>query len=1086
MRTGDLDRRVLRSGTTLRFALLVVFTTAATVRLSSTLGAALRGTGPVSPPVWCAGVAGVVPEQQEPVAITPRHGVGPALGECVVHTTPGAWRDAVAATVVVYAFAAAVYVWLPTWRHHRRRLVPVPPDSELGCELRALAERAGLAREPRFMIDPGAHTTGAVVFGRWKRHTVCLHGGLLTRRAADPQTFRTVALHELAHIRNRDVDIVYATEALWRVSAVLVLAPAVLLAVFPRLGEGSLGATAELWHHDTQAGLRGLLDVAVLIGLSVLARADVLRTRELYADLDAVRWARAPAQTPTQAPTQALTQASAQAPPTGAPPPAPPPSPPPAFLHLAWKARSATKPSSPVAWRYRLRRRQRRAARLFRTHPDWSERAASLRRPDVLYGTHSSTMVITGIAAVMAMVGLASVRPHEVSGRIPLFGGSATTWLMAALLAGIAGVALWRRVVFAVATGAPVPAGLRAGFWLGVGVALGELVSFRAAGRGWLPDRPGWLLVPVVVACVLTWWAAQCAELWVAGSRGRSLRPVHLAALGVFFVVVGAWLVWWETIGRLYLAGVPGGGVDTEAFGPDHATGTPDQIDALRSWWPLYRNIVVLIHHPLVLTGGAALWLFPLIAWGRRVGPCPPAWLRRALRGREPETVPQASLPRFRSLLLLSLAGGTLCLGAVVVARLALRPDTPAPGAHGSAWMLQVTWWHAVALIAACAVWAAGCAGLATRCRAAVALASAGMAMCVGLAGTYLLASTEGCVPGVGVMAAECRWYGQAGRLMVGAVPGPLVMGLGMFVVTAAALLGDLARSAIDRRRTPVPPPPRPAHAVVSARRVAARRVVVGAVVTVVVVAVVHWWDPSDTADFGEGSVARTTGAAPRTVPAPSPARSPARGVGVPSGLVGEGEELGHGVPVAGGAADLEGPVDQEGQLGCGDPARQVEVDLAFPDGHVIRWMGVGRDAGERGGVHGLGVERHQEPRRVAHLKGIGVDHGPQLVGGADHDLDVALIGGRECGLDGTGHVGGRGLLGAQDGVAALEQSPHVGVAEVGEERAQLRHRQCGAPADVDSAQERDVPCPARSPARDCGRRGGAAHPATANAIGCG
>ncbi len=1076
MRTGDLDRRVLRSGTTLRFALLVVFTTAATVQLSSILRTAFRGTDPSDLSAWCARAVGFKPAQRGlPTIDKAVGGVAPAFRECVARSAPGTWRDAVAAAVVVYALAAAVYWWLPLWRSRHRRLVPVRADGELGAELHALAWRAGLSRGPRFVIDPAAHTTGAVAFGRWKHHTVCLHGGLVARRAADPQAFRTVVLHELAHIRNRDVDIAYATEALWRVSAVVVLMPTLVLAVLPRIGR-DLGMGGELLRGHAQLGVRGLLDMVVLTAMILLTRADVLRTRELYADLDAVRWADPPSTPPAgpegSVPGPTTEDGVAGQPVRGRPANAPEPvglvaaavsvtAGERARAAFVWSlrprlagpsARTARRDRCTVAfrtWRRRLRRPRKRAVRLFRTHPDWAERAASLRQPDVLFGTHSSTMVITGIAAVVAMVGLTSVRPHGTSDRMPVFGGSATTWLMAALLAGIAGVALWRRVVYAIATGAPVPAGLRAGFWLGVGVALGELVSFRAAGRGWLPEQPGWLLVPIGVACVLTWWAAQCAELWVAGSRGRSLRPIHLAALGVFFVMVGAWLVWWETIGRLYLAGVPGGGVDADAFGPEHYTGTPAQIDALRSWWPLYRNIVVLIHHPLVLTGGAALWLFPLIAWARKIGPGPPEWLRRAFSGRVPKTIPQAALPRLRSLVLLGLAGGTLCLGSVVVARLFLRPDTPGPDSHGSAWILQVTWWHGVALIAACAVWAAACAALATRCRAAVALASAGMAMCVGLAGTYLLASTEGCVPGIGVMGAECGWYGKAGQVMVSAVPGPFVMGLGMFVVAAAALFGYLVRAAVDRRRGSAPParPPTPVH--VGGHRVAVRRVAVGAVVVVVSVAVVRWWDPSEAVEVGGGSAASVA--------------STAHGGDVRSTLVGDGEQLGDGVPVAGSTGDLEGAVDEEGQLGLRDAARQVEVDLPPADGHLVGLPRLGVDVGEQCGIDGPGVERHQETRRVFHVQGVGVDHRAHLVGGPDHDLEVASVCGGEGCFDRLGYVRGRGLGCGEDRVAALEQGPHVRVAESREVGAEFGHREPAASADVDAAQEGDVAGHARN-----------------------
>ncbi|QIK10199.1 M48 family metalloprotease [Streptomyces sp. ID38640] len=79
-----------------------------------------------------------------------------------------------------------------------------------------MAQVTGLKRVPRVVVDPSAASTGAAVFGRNRRPTVCLHAGLLAGRATAPEDFEAVLLHELAHIRNGDVTLTYATIALWR------------------------------------------------------------------------------------------------------------------------------------------------------------------------------------------------------------------------------------------------------------------------------------------------------------------------------------------------------------------------------------------------------------------------------------------------------------------------------------------------------------------------------------------------------------------------------------------------------------------------------------------------------------------------------------------------------------------------------------------------------------------------------------------------------------------------------------------------------------------------------------------------------
>jgi beta-lactamase regulating signal transducer with metallopeptidase domain len=49
--------------------------------------------------------------------------------------------------------------------------------------------------------------------------------GLLALRLDDHARFRTVVLHELAHVRNGDVTVAYVTVTVWRAFVPLVLLP---------------------------------------------------------------------------------------------------------------------------------------------------------------------------------------------------------------------------------------------------------------------------------------------------------------------------------------------------------------------------------------------------------------------------------------------------------------------------------------------------------------------------------------------------------------------------------------------------------------------------------------------------------------------------------------------------------------------------------------------------------------------------------------------------------------------------------------------------------------------------------------------
>ncbi|MEU6589209.1 M48 family metalloprotease [Streptomyces sp. NPDC046881] len=172
-----------------------------------------------------------------------------------------------------------------------------PPDAPNEHDRNALARHlAGLVRQagvpsvstPAFVVDPRAMSAGAVTFGRADGYTVCLHAGLLVRRATAPSQFDAVVLHELAHVRNGDVDLAYFTVALWRVFLGLVLGPYLLLNVW-LLFQGALGTSRVYW----DGGAPGPAAFALAAGLVVqtyLAHADILRHRELVADHDAMMY----------------------------------------------------------------------------------------------------------------------------------------------------------------------------------------------------------------------------------------------------------------------------------------------------------------------------------------------------------------------------------------------------------------------------------------------------------------------------------------------------------------------------------------------------------------------------------------------------------------------------------------------------------------------------------------------------------------------------------------------------------------------------------------------------------------------------
>ncbi|MFD4656230.1 M48 family metalloprotease [Kitasatospora sp. NPDC058444] len=484
-----LDPRVLPAGTALRFGLLLLSMVVAGHHMLTTMLDLVR-TGRGAEYV-CKLAAGFDPDADFLAQLDVAPWTDPALRACLA-AVPGdpSWPVPVALALVLAA-AAALYLLLPRWRRRSRRLVPV--DEPLRAELRRLAERARLPVVPEFVVDPGRLDPGAVAFGHPRRRTVCLYGGLSVTWRTDPAGFRAVVLHEFAHIRNRDVDLGYAVTALWRVFALLVALPFVLLVGGTLVGAEFglfVGADRVFWPAGRAPLVRQAATALGMALLVVLARADTLRHRELYADADAVA--------------------------LGAD-------------RRVWDVRD---PVGPAA----------RLGRLWRSHPTWAQRRRALDDPAALFTLAPLQTFLVGAAGVAVPLLLP-----------PLAGGAVGVWLATVPAALILAVAAWRSTAYAAHRGTAGPDGLRAGLWLGAGLVVGELAVDITAGGRWLPEHPLALLVLPLGALAYVPWLVQCARLGLApGRRGRVAAVVATAAA---VLVAAAGLAWWSTGGHLYTAG---------------------------------------------------------------------------------------------------------------------------------------------------------------------------------------------------------------------------------------------------------------------------------------------------------------------------------------------------------------------------------------------------------------------------------------------------------------------------------------------------------------------------------------------------
>lgn len=760
-----IDERAMGAGTTVRFAMLVVLLLAASGAMMLPVIKDLRTTDQVG----CQLAAGIDPDTAGDMA-SALNALGQAIAyrACIAkYAPPPPLWEIYGWPVLLSLTAALLFVLLPVWKARRNRAVPldsVDRDGELRTLLAGLAETAGLDRLPWVVVDRAEISTGAVVFGRNRRPTVCLYGGLLACRRSDPERFRAVLLHEFAHIANRDLTVTYSTVAMWRVFLTLVIVP--YLAWVSTQVYGAF----KWWTWSTHAPslIRGVLLPALTVALVYLARSDVLRSREVYADLAAVRW--------------------------GADP-------------HGWDVTTRAPAGGS------LRRALGSLRRHWGTHPRWEERRDALADPAPLFGARALPMFLTGAAATMVNVHLLTyLSTYELYNlwRIQL-----VSLAPAALVAGVIGTALWRTVAYAVLTGSPVPSGVRAGLWLGAGMGVGGLLTgYGMGGYEWLPRRPALLVLVVVAGVAFAWWVTQCAHLWASTWRGRSLRPPLLIGLLSGTLVLAAWFAWWTMDGTAWAAGTSYSGTGMRRLllqlfpGSDtgHPAGVSPGADGTRSAvvsavaavWPVLNGFVAA---PLIPAAIAALWVVPLAAWAIGRAADTPRWVAGALPGGGDRAAPAGEpMPSLRRVLWPGLLGGAASWLLLVAVQAYLHTSQPGPLQRGGLYEVRYLTWMFMALVGPAAVAAVVAAVRTGRGRRlAGTLIAAETAALLGVAGMLVLVSADGCVRPLDTLASSCTWH-PAWQLLQWTLP-RLVNGTLVFAAIIALLVA--AAGSFGRRARP-------------------------------------------------------------------------------------------------------------------------------------------------------------------------------------------------------------------------------------------------------------------------------------------
>lgn len=574
-----LDERVMPAGTGARFGLVVVLALVTSAKMVLEVAYSVTGAR-ISQCELAAGID-VFRSSADQSTLLGRLTQASAYTNCEAHVAPPPtpWLPAGWPVLVLVVAVLAFYAdrW---WKTRRSRVRPLAEfdDSANGFviseEVARLKDQAHVRAKVACVVDVTSEARSATVLGSTRHPVLCLHFGLVTQwlrnaaDGADDPEFRAVLLHEFAHIRYGDVSAARGTMAVWRAFVVVALVPYLVIAA----ALATKGPVPPGLAGINPVDARDILITLVLGALGYLARCDVLRNREIYADREAVRNGADKRCWPPLG--------------TGA---------------LSWRRRAA-----------------RGFAGLWRNHPGWDLRALSLDDPRALFMVQAVPVFLAGVTAALIDADFQYVDQVYFASHPwldALWQVQAAGALSAVLITLIVGVALWRLVAYGAAA-----IGLRTGLWLGAGMMVGDLAAGQGTITQLVPARPEMLLVVIAVGVGFAVWTIQCAGAWLARTPGRIPRWVMTASLAGGFLALCWWFTWWAEAGSPYSTGIsisPSGFLRYMKYVYGPALMHP-AILSVASWFEFVSAQLTL--PPLDLLAVAAAWMIPLLAWARRPG----------------------------------------------------------------------------------------------------------------------------------------------------------------------------------------------------------------------------------------------------------------------------------------------------------------------------------------------------------------------------------------------------------------------------------------------------------------------------------
>ncbi len=192
--------------------------------------------------------------------------------------------------LAVLGLAGLIYWLFPTWKCWREHLEPLP-EGDLAVVIREL-ERLRQQYIPfvrlRYVWNPFSPYGIPMIFSGLGRHYFLASNGMIKLLQKDPSAFQAVALHEMAHVYNKDARKFYF--------AIAISCSFLLIALLPFVGI-LLWALVSLHSNlvaDNGFALSEFVGVFAMLLLGYGIFTAIVRSREVYADIQSVRWVGSP------------------------------------------------------------------------------------------------------------------------------------------------------------------------------------------------------------------------------------------------------------------------------------------------------------------------------------------------------------------------------------------------------------------------------------------------------------------------------------------------------------------------------------------------------------------------------------------------------------------------------------------------------------------------------------------------------------------------------------------------------------------------------------------------------------------------